>query len=247
MTATPVVIASKHRAAAVVLAAGSGARMGAIHNKVFLHLCGRRVVSWSIETLARVPAVKRLVLVIREEDRAVALSTIDREIDNVSVEVVVGGATRQQSELSALRHLAPAISAGEINVVMVHDGARPILSPRLISTLIRTAVDHKAVFPALVADDIRHLRADGTIDMTNAPPMLRAQTPQAFEAATLLQAYEQAAADNFDGSDTVSCWQHYHTAPVRWVPGDPRNIKITYPEDLFEAEIILRDANFQVE
>ncbi len=245
-TAPAVLIESKQRAAAVVLAAGSGSRMRAAQNKVFLHLCGRRVVSWSVESLAQIRAVKRVVLVIREHDRKVAEETIDREIDDIEVEIVVGGETRQQSELFALRHLSPAIATGDINLVLVHDGARPLLSSALAGTVIRTAFEHGAAYPALEADDIRRMRPDGTLDLADVQIMLRAQTPQAFGAQALLRAYEKAELDGFDGSDTVACWERYNAGPVQWVPGDPRNIKITYPEDLFKAEQILREAQFHL-
>ena len=123
-------------AAAVVLAAGSGTRVGAAHNKVFLPLAGRRVVSWSLASFAKVSDVRRFVMVIREADRELAQHTIDREALDIPVEIIVGGQTRQQSELAALRHLAPAIDTGEITMVLIHDGARPLLSPSLIGALI---------------------------------------------------------------------------------------------------------------
>lgn len=235
-----------YRAAAVVLAAGSGTRMRAEQNKVFLHLCGRRVVSWSIESLARIRAVERMIMVIREQDRAIANETLDREIDDPRVEIVVGGSTRQESELLALRHLGPAITSGEINLVLIHDGARPILSPTLVNTLLRNAFEHDAAYPAVETDDIRRMKPDGTIDMLNTEVMLRVQTPQAFRAQPLLDCYERAEVEGFDGPDTVACWENYHHHNVPWVPGDPRNIKITYPQDLFEAEKFLREAQFEL-
>ena len=237
----------RHRTAAVVLAAGSGSRMGAEQNKVFLNLCGRRVVSWSIQALAQIHAVERVVMVIREQDRKIAHRTLDREIEDLQVDVVVGGDSRRQSELFALRHLAPGIAAGDISLVLIHDGARPILSPSLVKRLIRVAADHDAAYPALQTDDIRRLRSDGTVDMVDTQIMLRAQTPQVFRADALLDAYERAEADGFDGPDTVSLWERYHEQHVQWVSGDPRNIKITYPEDLFEAERILEEARFNLD
>lgn len=235
-----------YRAAAVVLAAGSGSRMRAEQNKVFLHLCGRRVVSWSIETLTRSQSVERIIMVIREQDRRIAEETLDREIDDPRVEIVVGGSTRQQSELLALRHLRPAITSGEINLVLIHDGARPILAPTLVNTVLRNAFDYDAAYPALAVDDIRRLKPDGTLDMINSQIMLRVQTPQAFRAEALLDYYERAEIEGFDGPDTVSCWENYHHRTVKWVSGDPRNIKITYPNDLFEAEKFLRQAEFEL-
>ena len=234
-------------AAAIVLAAGSGTRVGAGHNKVFLPLAGRRVVSWSLGSFARVSAVRRFVMVIRDADRELAQQTIDRETPDIPVEIIVGGQTRQQSELAALRHLAPAIDAGEITMVLIHDGARPLLSPALIQTLIGATALHQAAFPAIEKHDVRRSRPDGTIDMSWPGRLIAAQTPQTFRARTLLDAYEQAEVDGFNGTDTVSCWQRYSTVPVHWVPGDPRNLKITYPGDLSDAEKLLQESNFQLD
>ena len=77
--------------------------------------------------------------------------------------------------------------------------------------------------------------------------LIAAQTPQTFHARTLLEAYEQAELDGFNGTDTVSCWQRYSPLPVHWVPGDPRNLKITYPGDLLDAENILQDNDFELD
>jgi len=214
---------------------------------VFLPLSGRRVVSWSLTSFAQVTVVKRFIMVIRDEDRRLAEETIDREIGSADVEIIVGGDTRQQSELAALRYLGPDIAAGNINVVLIHDGARPLLAPRLVRTLIQTAAEHQAAFPAVERDDIRRVRPDGTIDMSHPGRLIAAQTPQTFSAQPLLAAYEQADADGFNGTDTVSCWERYNNSPVRWVPGDPRNIKITFPGDLLDAEQILRHSGFQLD
>lgn len=240
---------SGDRAAAVVLAAGSGTRLGSAHNKVFLPLAGRPVVSWSLRSFAGVNAVSRIIMVIREEDRALAeeATAVGGSVEGLDVEVIVGGATRQESELAALRYLAPAIAAGNITLVLIHDGARPLVSQRLIRTVIRTAAAHHAAFPAIEKDDIRRLRSDGSVDASPPGRMIAAQTPQGFRAKPLLAAYERADADSYVGADTVSCWERYSTVPVHWLPGDPRNIKLTYPGDLFDAEQILRDSDFLID
>lgn len=236
------------RAAGIVLAAGSGTRVGADQNKVFLPLAGRRVLTWSLRSFAQVRSINRFILVIREADRELTEETLDREIDDdLHVEVIIGGDTRHQSELAALRYLAPAIHDGSINIVLLHDGARPIISPSLVRSLIKDAARTGAVIPGMVYDDIRPINPDGTIQMLPQRSFIGAQTPQVFHAATLLDAYEQADRDQFLGTDTMSCYQRYHPGAGTWIPGDPRNLKITFPDDLFEAEKILRDNNFQVE
>lgn len=235
------------RAAAIVLAAGSGTRFGAEQSKVFLPLAGRRVFTWSLRSFASIRSVRRLVLVIRETDRDLAERTLEREIDDdTHVEIVIGGDTRHDSELAALRHLASDITEGAVNIVLIHDGARPILTPRLVRALIARAAQTGAVIPGIVYHDIRPIGLDGTVQMIPPTQFVGAQTPQAFNARAILSAYEQAVRDNFVGTDTMSCYMRYHPGG-EWIPGDPRNLKITYPDDLFEAEKILREANFHLE
>lgn len=230
------------RAAAVVLAAGSGTRLGAERNKVFLPLAGRPVVAWSLRSFARVPAIRRLLLVIREPDRESAVVTVRREIDR-EVEIVVGGASRHESEMAALTLLGPAIEDGSISLVLLHDAARPIVTPAMTSALLDEAARTGAVIPALERDDIRPINDDGTIRMLPARTFVAAQTPQVFAARDLLSAYRQAAVDGFVGTDTMSCFQQYHPGRGSWLPGDPRNLKITFPDDMLDAERILATAD----
>jgi 2-C-methyl-D-erythritol 4-phosphate cytidylyltransferase len=236
------------KAAGIVLAAGSGTRFGAEQSKVFLPLAGRRVFTWSLRSFAQIRSIHRLVLVIRDIDRDLTEQTLEREVDDdIHVEIVTGGDTRHESELAALRYLAPAISDGSINIVLLHDGARPIIPPSLVRALIKNAARTGAVIPGMRYDDIRPINPDGTIQMLPAPQYVGAQTPQVFNARAILSAYEQAARDQFIGTDTMSCYQHYHPGGGDWIPGDPRNLKITYPDDLFEAEKILHETNFHIE
>jgi 2-C-methyl-D-erythritol 4-phosphate cytidylyltransferase len=229
------------RAAAVVLAAGSGTRLGAERNKVFLPLAGRPVVSWSLRSFARVPAIRRLLLVIRDEDRELAERTVHEDVDR-DVEIVIGGSNRHESEMAALTHLGAAIEDGSISMVLLHDAARPIVTPAMTTALMAEAARTGAVIPALEHHDIRRVNDDGTIQLLPARSFVAAQTPQVFEAVELWSAYRQAARDEFVGTDTMSCFQHYHPGRGSWLPGDPRNLKITYPDDMIEAERTLAAA-----
>lgn len=233
--------------AVVVLAAGDGSRVGSPHNKVFLPLAGRRIISWSLNTFAEVSSVCRVVLLVREVDRRLAEETIDREVNGIDVEIIVGGKTRHESELLALRHLAPAIETGSPSMVLIHDGARPLVSAQLVRDVLASAAEHGAALPGLDDENIRRTHADGTLDCGRSERLVRAQTPQAFEARQLLLAYSRAESEGFVGTDTSSCWEQYTDADVMLVPGDPRNLKITFPGDLFLAENLLRLTNFHIE
>src|SRR5918993_2190096 len=138
-------------AAAVVLAGGSGSRVGAAGNKVYLPVAGRPLLSWAVAAFAAAPSVRRLVLVARPEDRAEARAAADRT--GAVVEIVAGGATRHGSEWAALRHLAPAVRAGELAVVAIHDGARPLASCRLIEDTVEAARVYRAAVPGVPLPD----------------------------------------------------------------------------------------------
>jgi 2-C-methyl-D-erythritol 4-phosphate cytidylyltransferase len=139
-------------AAVVVLAGGSGSRVGGSLNKVYLPLAGRRLISWSLVWAGEVAAVGHLVLVVRPEDAELAEQTLSREAPSgPPVEMVIGGDTRHGSEQAALDLLAPRIGSGEVEVVVIHDGARPLAGPALFRTVISTAASVGGAVPALPA------------------------------------------------------------------------------------------------
>ena len=231
--------------AGIVLAAGAGTRVGNSRNKVYLPLGGRRIVTWSLELFRQVPGIGRLVLVVREDDRELAAEVLDRELAGVPVELVTGGATRHESEYRALLHLADDIRRGEIDVVLVHDAARPLTPVRVVEEVLATAVRTGGAIPALPLEDVAGVDADGRIAAPDPADMVRVQTPQAFRSAQLLAAYEAAAADGFAGTDTASCVERYQGVAVQVVAGDPRNLKVTYADDLFMAELMLAASGYK--
>lgn len=225
-----------------MLAGGSGSRVGADRNKVYLPVAGRSVLAWSIDALAGAPGVGPVVLVVRAEDRMLAEHVLAHEVDHgAGVEVVVGGATRQDSELAGLRLLAARIAAGEIDVVLVHDGARPLVTGGLVAGVVAAARALGGAVPGLVRDDLAAVGPQGDPVGPAAPGLVAVQTPQGFRAGPLLAAYEQAARAGFAGTDTASCVARF--APeltVRCIPGEPGNVKITYGHDVPMAAEALR-------
>lgn len=223
--------------AAVVLAGGSGTRVGGDSNKVFLPVAGRTMIALSLDTFAGLPEIGPVVLVVRREDVDLVAGVLDREVDH-EVEVVTGGSTRQESELAGLRQLADRIHDGSIDTVLIHDGARPFAGRSLVREVLRVARECGGAVPGLPRDDLAVAGPDGSGLAGPAPEGLVAvQTPQGFSAAPLLAAYEQAAREDFAGTDTASCMQRFAPAvPIRWVAGEARNFKITYPHDLVLAQ-----------
>jgi 2-C-methyl-D-erythritol 4-phosphate cytidylyltransferase len=238
----------------VVLASGSGTRVGAELNKVYLPLAGRRVVAWSVAALARAAGVGVLVLVIRPQDRALADEVLAdgalvADLGGVPVEVVHGGASRQESELRALEHLSGRIAEGRIDTVLIHDAARPLVTPELAEAVLRGAREFGGVIPGLPRTDLVAVEPQGDGERVTSADLGRVvtvQTPQGFPAGPLLAAYRQAAEDDFVGTDTAACMARYSDVPTRYIQGDERNMKITYPYDVAIAEQLLAGARTEV-
>ena len=234
-------------AAGVVLASGAGTRVGASLNKVYLPLAGRKLVSWSLEAFARAPGIGVIVLVARPQDDELVEWVLDREVGGAAIEVVHGGQTRQESELRALRHLSERIDRDVVDAVLIHDAARPLVSPALISGVLHSAREHGGAIPGLPADDVHTVGEDKhSIGGRPEGTIVRAQTPQGFRARPLLHAYEQAAREGFEGTDTASVMERFSSLPVHWVLGEQQNFKVTYPHDLVVAEQVLASSDDRI-
>lgn len=227
------------RTAVVVLAAGSGSRFGHSTNKVWLPLSGRRIISRSLVNAAKPFKKARLVLVIHPDDEAMAEEVLAREIPQLKVEIVYGGATRHESEYQALMHLRSGIESGDIDVVLIHDGARPLATSTLFKEIATEAVTHGGAIPTITVEPIE-------MDQKHDVPVVRVQTPQGFIAKELLAAYLKAAEDSFTGTDTGACIERYFPSiKTHSVTGEPTNVKITYPQDLAIAEHVLAKRGYK--
>nr|WP_269327848.1 2-C-methyl-D-erythritol 4-phosphate cytidylyltransferase [Kineosporia mesophila] len=227
-------------AAFVVLAGGSGTRVGAGENKVYLPLGGRPVVSWALSWADAVPEVGRVVLVIRPQDEARAQEAVSAAGIRLPVEIIHGGVTRHGSEQNALDHLSWPICAGSLQVVAIHDGARPLAGPGLLRTVIQAAAAHGGAVPTLPENEAWAMDEAGRL---NPPPpgetLHRVQTPQAFRATPLLEAYAQALRDGTEGTDTSAALEGRNGVRVVAVAGSPENLKVTFAEDMTRAEALL--------
>lgn len=226
-------------AVAVVLAAGLGTRVGADGNKAYLPLAGRSMLVWAVDAAAHASSVARTVLVFRRGERDPAAAALRRELPGVTVDLVEGGDSRHASEFNMLAALAPEIDSGDIDVVAIHDAARPLADATVFDTAIGLARRHGGALPALPIDDVVEAGIGG---LEPAPGnLVRVQTPQAFSARELLYAYRCAERDGFEGTDTSSCVEHYTDIDVQTFPGRADNLKVTYAGDLVVAERLLTD------
>jgi 2-C-methyl-D-erythritol 4-phosphate cytidylyltransferase/2-C-methyl-D-erythritol 2,4-cyclodiphosphate synthase len=207
-------------AEAVVVAAGSSRRMGGA-DKLAEPILGRPLLRWAIDAMVLARSVRHVVLVVApvQVDRMRSVGWLaDGDL------TVVGGGDRRSDSVLA------GVQATDADVVLVHDGARPLASPALADEVARAAARHGAAVPVIpVVDSLKRAsdgRLAGSVDRAG---IVRAQTPQAARRALLVDAY--GAAGNADFSDEAALLES-RGVPVATVPGDPLNIKVTEPADL---------------
>ncbi|WP_312164243.1 bifunctional 2-C-methyl-D-erythritol 4-phosphate cytidylyltransferase/2-C-methyl-D-erythritol 2,4-cyclodiphosphate synthase [Phenylobacterium sp.] len=212
---------------AVIVAAGSSTRAGPGAPKPWRSLGGRPILLWSIEAFAAAGA--RQIVVVVADGWVDEAADLLRPFDSVSV--VRGGSTRADSVQAGLKALTGAADAP----VLVHDAARPLLTRDHVETLLAALAAADGAVPALPMADTLKRGADGVISET-APRdgLWRAQTPQAFRLATLLDAYAAWPADAEPTDDAAVVEKA--GGRVVMTPGDPRLMKLTYPEDFAMAE-----------
>lgn len=223
------------RTAAVLLAGGSGSRVGAEINKVLLPMAGVPLIVHSIRAMLQLPGVHRIVLVVRPEDREAISAAVAPHLGARDLWMVDGGAERHDSEWHALLALSSDIDAGEITVVAIHDGARPLADVTLWRRVIDAAHEHGGALPVT--------SIPGLIGPDGVPSgLVGVQTPQAFRATELLAAYQQANTEGFRGTDTAACLERYADVRIVGVRSGPANLKVTFPEDVsLAARLLGRD------
>jgi 2-C-methyl-D-erythritol 4-phosphate cytidylyltransferase/2-C-methyl-D-erythritol 2,4-cyclodiphosphate synthase len=226
---------------AIIVAAGSGSRAGGL--KQWRLLRGKPVARWSVE--AMVAAGARTVVVVVDHDH---LDSADQFAGLPGVFIASGGATRALSVAAGLNSIAlaaAAVSTGEAapppDAVLVHDAARPLLTPDHVARLLEALDGADAAILALPVADTLKAAVEGEVAATVPREHLwRAQTPQAFRFGALAQAYAVWPADETPTDDAALIERA--GGRVRLVPGDPRLMKLTYPEDFAMAEALIAAA-----
>ena len=222
--------------AIVLLAGGSGSRVGAEVNKVLLPLGPTTVLGRSLATALEVTGVTRIVLVVRPGEEEAVAETVVPLLGEREVAVVTGGSTRHQSEWQAIQVLAADIERGAIDVVAIHDSARPLASARLYEATLEAAREHGGAIPVAPMGPLLTTALAPVDTGAHGAGLVGVQTPQAFRAPDLLAAYRSAAADGEEFTDTAGCLERYGSVRIAAVPSTRVNLKVTFPEDLAVAE-----------
>jgi len=217
--------------------------MGGERNKVLHELVGRPIIAWAIEAFSAHPEVDDIVVVGNRDDLP-DLRLIAQKVDERIV-VIEGGTERPDSERAALEHLRPQVEVGSIGLIAIHDGARPLVDNHLITRVLQ-AVDPQdgivGAIPVLPAPPLLQL-ADDDVRTLGHLDLVRAQTPQAFNARVLLRAYDEARREGFVGTDTSSYVERVcdDDEQIVVVAGDDHNLKVTFMDDLTRASELAID------
>lgn len=204
----------------VVVAAGSSERFGG--DKLTLEIAGRPLLWHTVQAV--IDLADRCVVVLRE-DLFGWFGQLDLDVD-----VVAGGPTRTASEFAGVGALDDAYE-----LTGIHDGARPVVSAKMINALFDQANRVGGAVPVLPVEE---WLVDAEVSTVSG--LYRAQTPQVFRTDVLSGALERAVADGYSGHDTADVVQRYTDLQVAGVTGEPANIKVTYPDDLKMVESMLR-------
>jgi 2-C-methyl-D-erythritol 4-phosphate cytidylyltransferase / 2-C-methyl-D-erythritol 2,4-cyclodiphosphate synthase len=227
---------------AIVVAAGTSARMGGV-DKLSAPIGGRPLLAWTLDALVAAPVVGRLV-VVTAPDRLDALREAPWLPSSVAA-VVPGGDRRQASVAAGLAELdrldaASGEATPDDRVVLVHDGARPLVTAALVKAVAEAAAKHGAAIPVVpIGETVKRIedgRVAATIDRT---PLATAQTPQGVRRSILRAAFERFAADSATTFTDEAALLEACSIPVHVIDGDPGNVKVTLPVDLARAEAAL--------
>lgn len=216
---------------AIVLAAGGSTRMNSF-DKVQSPILGRPLVAWTVAAAAAARAVRNVILVVRPGQEA----AMEEEpwVRAVGAQVVRGGERRQES-------VAAGVESTDAEIVIIHDGARPLATSALVDAVANAALKSGAAVPLVpLTESLRRLRRDSIVDWMDRYGLNLAQTPQAIRRQLLLDAYVTHDPWGSEGIIDETLLVQLAGATVTPVPGERANIKVTVPEDVEIITALLR-------
>ena len=227
-----------------MVAAGASRRMDGV-DKMLAPVGGRPLLAWSIEAIAASPDVDRLV-VVAAPDRVAAVAAADWLPRRVT-SVVAGGASRPESVANGVRELARLDPEGDTRPVLVHDGARPLASPALVSAVANATARAGAAIPVLpVAETIKRVGEGLVLDTVDRSVLAVAQTPQGARRDLLLEAWTRFPPGGPRQFTDEAALLEACTISVHAIPGEPANLKVTLPDDLRRVQAALAPAPVRV-
>lgn len=226
------------KASAIIVAAGSGVRLGLNAPKAFAEIGGISLIARSLRTLSMVAAIGEAVVTAPAGMEAAMRSLAASSGLDIPIKITAGGAERQDSVRIALE-----LVSAEAEIVVVHDAARPFATPAMFAACIDAAARSGGAIAAIpLADTLK--RVDNGVIAATVPRagLWRAQTPQAFRRALLLEAHARAERERIPATDDADLVERLG-ATVEIVQGSQINLKITTPDDLTLAGAIARESD----
>ena len=214
----------------IIVAGGSGSRMGSIIPKQFLKLLGLPILMHTLKKFQQTVVGGEIILVLPEKEQSTWQSLCEKHQFDIPHQIVNGGETRFHSVQNALQKL------NKKSIVAIHDGVRPLVSETVINNCIQSAEKFGAAIPALpMQDSLRKISENGS-QIAERNQFVLVQTPQCFQSEVILKAYQQEYHKSFtDDASVVEQLGHN----IYLVEGNKENIKITTPEDLKMAEALI--------
>jgi len=224
---------------AIIVAAGKGMRMKNSLRKQYLLLAGRPILAHTLLAFDACSLIENIILVVPKEDFDYCNENVLSSITlRNNVTLISGGAKRQDSVYNGLL----AIDNKSANIVVIHDGVRPFVSPEQLTACVIGAKQYGACILGIPADStLKRVNNSGYVDKTiERDTIWLAQTPQAFQQSLLIKAYDKARQEDFSGTDDAMLVERLGGS-VKVISGSKHNIKITTREDLELAKAILEN------
>ena len=226
---------------AIIAAAGQGTRMAGKRPKQFLELSGTPIIIHALKAFERCDVIHEIIIVLAAEETDSFLSLAKEYGLRKLAAVVPGGRTRAESVLHGLQ----VVDAGAVEIVAVHDGVRPFVTPEEISRTVEAAKSEgAAILVSTPVDTIKEVRAGAVARTLDRSTIRNALTPQCFHYKLLLRAYSRVDVTDPELTDESSLVERLGVR-IAIVEGSPRNIKITRLEDLAIGEVLLREVGRQ--
>ncbi|WP_035355787.1 2-C-methyl-D-erythritol 4-phosphate cytidylyltransferase [Acetobacterium malicum] len=219
----------------IIPAAGLGRRMNASISKQYLQLNGKPILAYTLDAFENCPLIDEIILVINPDELELCEEQVIGTYPYTKVKLVAGGNTRQESVYAGLKAANP-----QTRIVLIHDGARPLIRESVIRRSIEETIKHRATVVGVPAKNtIKVINEDGFVEHTpDRNYLVEIQTPQTFDYDLIREAHQKALASGVAGTDDAFLVE-WLKIPVKIVVGDYTNIKITTPEDLTIAESII--------
>lgn len=226
------------RIGAVIAAGGTGSRMGYGKNKILMPVLGREIILYTLKAFSENERIDEIVLVTGEEDLTVCADLVNTHGLFKVKKIISGGSTRQESVRLGLECI-------DCDIVCIHDGARCLISERLINDTAEAAEKYGAAAPGVKSKDtLKTVDGDGFISATvDREKTVMIQTPQVFRKNEISECHKKAAEQGISVTDDCALAELYGIK-VKITEGEYENLKITTPEDVLTAERILKERGF---